>query len=80
MQVLPKKDFVDLANHIICGDQVIIRGSDVATVTSLLMVLKVIAFLNMLETCCCFKTMYLLMLIGDIGIIRKDVLTLRIQD
>ena len=42
MQVLPKKDFVELANHIICGDQVIIRGSDMVTVTSLLMVLKVL--------------------------------------
>lgn len=41
MQVLPKKDFEDLANHIICGDQVIIRGNDMVTVTSLLMVLKV---------------------------------------
>lgn len=45
MQVLPKKDFVDLANHIICGDQVIIRGSDMVTVTSLLMVLKVCTFI-----------------------------------
>ena len=45
VQVLPKKDFVELANHIICGDQVIIRGSDMVTVTSLLMVLKVLPYM-----------------------------------
>ena len=41
-QVLPRGHFTDLANHVICGDQVIVRGEDMVTVTSLLMVLKVI--------------------------------------
>ena len=39
--MLPRGHFIDLANHVICGDQVIVRGEDMVTVTSLLMVLKV---------------------------------------
>ena len=40
VQVLDYGDFLELAHHILRGDQVIIRGSDVTTVTSILDVLK----------------------------------------
>ena len=41
MQVLGQKDFLELANHILKGDQLIVRGCDVTTVTSIISVLKV---------------------------------------
>ena len=40
LQVLDYGDFLELAHHILRGDQVIVRGSDVTTVTSILDVLK----------------------------------------
>ena len=40
IQVLDYGDFLELAHHILRGDQVIVRGSDVTTVTSILDVLK----------------------------------------
>lgn len=41
IQVLEKHDFVELAYHILKGDQLIVRGSDITTVTSIIDVLKV---------------------------------------
>jgi len=41
MQVLDKQDFAELAYHILKGDQLIVRGSDVTTVTSIISILKV---------------------------------------
>ena len=40
-QVLDKQDFVELAYHILKGDQLIVRGNDITTVTSIINVLKV---------------------------------------
>ena len=40
-KVLERNDFMELASHILKGDQVIVRGSDVTTVTSIIYVLKV---------------------------------------
>ena len=39
--MLDYSDFLELANHILRGDQVIVRGNDVTTVTSIIHVLKV---------------------------------------
>ena len=39
--MLDKPDFVELAYHILKGDQLIVRGSDISTVTSIINVLKV---------------------------------------
>ena len=41
MQIIGKSDFLELAYHVVRGDQVIVRGSDVTTVTSILYILKV---------------------------------------
>ena len=41
IQVLGQKDFLELANHILKGDQLIVRGCDVTTVTSIISILKV---------------------------------------
>lgn len=40
-RVLGQKDFLELANHVLKGDQVIVRGCDVTTVTSIISILKV---------------------------------------
>ena len=40
-QILDKQDFIELAYHILKGDQLIVRGNDVSTVTSIISVLKV---------------------------------------
>ncbi len=40
-KVLERSDFLELANHTLKGDQVIVRGSDVTTVTSIIDILKV---------------------------------------
>ena len=40
-QILDQADFLELCSHILRGDQLIVRGSDVSTVTSVLNVLKV---------------------------------------
>lgn len=47
LQVLDKQDFVELAYHIMKGDQLIVRGSDISTVTSIIDVLKVSPFTSM---------------------------------
>ena len=39
--MIGKSDFLELAYHVARGDQVIVRGSDVTTVTSILNLLKV---------------------------------------
>ena len=39
--MLDYSDFLELANHILRGDQVVVRGNDVTTVTSIIHVLKV---------------------------------------
>ena len=41
LQVLGQKDFLELANHVLKGDQLIVRGCDVTTVTSIISILKV---------------------------------------
>ena len=45
IQVLGQKDFLELANHVLKGDQLIVRGCDVTTVTSIISILKVSPFL-----------------------------------
>lgn len=47
-RVLDKQDFVELAYHIMKGDQLIVRGSDISTVTSIIDVLK-----DLVPACCC---------------------------
>lgn len=47
-KVLDKHDFVELAYHILKGDQLIVRGSDISTVTSIIAVLKDLVP----ESCC----------------------------
>ena len=44
VKVLGQKDFLELANHILKGDQLIVRGCDVTTVTSIIFILKVCLF------------------------------------
>ena len=41
--MLGPKDFLELANHVLKGDQLIVRGCDVTTVTSIISILKVCA-------------------------------------
>lgn len=40
LKVIGKSDFLELAYHVVRGDQVIVRGSDITTVTSILNLLK----------------------------------------
>ena len=40
MQVLDRQDFAELAYHILKGDQLIVRGNDITTVTSIINILK----------------------------------------
>ena len=40
LQVLDRQDFAELAYHILKGDQLIVRGSDITTVTSIINILK----------------------------------------
>ena len=47
VQVLGQKDFLELANHVLKGDQLIVRGCDVTTVTSIISILKVSTTTNM---------------------------------
>ena len=53
-QILDQGDFLELSSHILRGDQLIVRGSDVSTVTSVLNVLKVRSMmLTVLALCIC---------------------------
>lgn len=57
MQVLEKHDFVELAYHILKGDQLIVRGSDITTVTSIIDVLKVCSVLSCSHVTCVYMYM-----------------------
>lgn len=49
--MLDKADFMELAGHILKGDQLIVRGSDVTTVTSIIDVLKVCVCIGVPSVC-----------------------------
>ena len=56
--MLGYSDFMELANHILRGNQVIVRGSDVTTVTSIIDVLKVsLSEITVFTPKHCFETL-----------------------